>query len=75
MEILLVLMDDPGFQSGVGDLAVTQVFDLQLTICRHVDYIMDHIVEKSGNWIKFPVSPLVSPEFISVQEINSAKQM
>jgi hypothetical protein len=60
MEILLRCMADPGFQIGVAeDVGVERS-----TVCKTVDYVMDRILLKANDWIKFPST---------IEEINTAK--
>lgn len=60
MEILLRYMGDPGFQSGVAeDFGVDRT-----TVCKTVNYVMDRIILKAPDWIKFPST---------IQEINAAR--
>lgn len=60
MEIFLRFVGDPGFQSGIAeDFGVHRT-----TICKTVNAVLDSIIEKAANWIKFPST---------VQEVNDAK--
>lgn len=60
MEILLRSMGDPGFQVGVAeDLGVDRT-----TVCKTIDNVMDKILLKASDWIKFPST---------IQEVNAAK--
>lgn len=50
MEIFLRYVSDPGYQSGVAiDVGVERS-----TVCKTFSSVLDKIVEKSDNWIKFP---------------------
>lgn len=60
MEIFLRYVADPGFQSGVAeDFGVERT-----TVSKTYNKVMDNIVERAHNWIRFPNS---------VAEINDAK--
>lgn len=60
MEIFLRYVGDPGFQSGIAeDLGVHRT-----TVCKTINEVLDSIVEKAPNWIKFPST---------IQEVNEAK--
>ena len=50
MKICLRYLADPGYQSGIGEeLGVTQG-----TVSLTVRAVVDHIIAKADNWIKFP---------------------
>lgn len=50
MELFLRCISDPGFQSGVAsDVGVERS-----TVCKTLSSVLDSIVEKANNWIKFP---------------------
>lgn len=61
MEIFLRYLSDPGFQTGVGyDIGVDQS-----TVSKTFSEVLDKIVEKANEWIKFPTT---------ADEINTAKE-
>lgn len=52
IEIFLRYVSDPGFQSGVAlDVGVERS-----TVCKTFSNVLDVIVERSQNWIKFPTT-------------------
>lgn len=60
MEIFLRYVADPGFQSGVAeDFGIDRT-----TVSKTYNSVMDCILEKANNWIRFPNS---------VREMNDAK--
>lgn len=61
MEIFLRYLSDPGFQTGVGyDIGVDQS-----TVSKTFSEVLDKIVEKANEWIKFPTT---------ADEVNTAKE-
>lgn len=60
MEIFLRFVADPGFQSGIAeDFGVHRT-----TACKTISYVMNKIIDRSGNWIHFPST---------AAEVNEAK--
>ncbi|CAH2017008.1 unnamed protein product [Acanthoscelides obtectus] len=52
IEIFLRYISDPGFQSGVAnDFGIERT-----TVCKTVDYVVQKIMEKAGQWILFPTT-------------------
>lgn len=50
MKTYLRYMADPGFQTGIGEELGIQ----QSTVSRTVDSVMNKIIEKANDWIRFP---------------------